>query len=77
MVASVSTQEGETVSASLAVPTFVTLVDLSRLEVWAYVDETDIGRIQTGQAAKFTVDTYADDEFEGRVDTVYPKAEID
>lgn len=76
VVASVSTQEGETVSASLAAPTFVTLIDLSRLEVWAYVDETDIGRIQVGQTAKFTVDTYADEEFEGRVDTVYPTAEI-
>ena len=44
IVASVATQEGETVAASFAAPTFVTLVDLARLEVWAYVDETDIGR---------------------------------
>lgn len=76
VVASVSTQEGETVAASLAAPTFVTLLDLSRLEVWAYVDETDIGRIRVGQNAPFTVDTYGDDEFDGRVTTVYPKAEI-
>ena len=76
IVASVSTQEGETVAASLSAPTFVTLVDLERLEVWAYVDETDIGRVETGQAARFTVDTYADHEFEGRVTAVYPQAEI-
>jgi HlyD family secretion protein len=76
VVASVSTQEGETVAANFAAPTFVTLLDLSRLEVWAYVDETDIGRIRVGQNARFTVDTYGDDEFEGRVTTVYPKAEI-
>jgi RND family efflux transporter MFP subunit len=76
VVASVSTQEGETVAASFAAPTFVTLVDLARLEVWAYVDETDIGRIRVGQNARFTVDTYGDHEFEGRVTTVYPKAEI-
>jgi macrolide-specific efflux system membrane fusion protein len=76
IVASVATQEGETVAASLAAPTFVTLVDLARLEVWAYVDETDIGRIRTGQAARFTVDTYPDQEFEGRVTAVYPQAEI-
>ena len=76
IVASVGTQEGETVAASLAAPTFVTLVDLARLEVWAYVDETDIGRVETGQAARFTVDTYADHEFEGRVTAVYPQAEI-
>src|SRR5262249_18042756 len=76
VVASVATQEGETVAASLAAPTFVTLVDLARLEVWAYVDETDIGRIRKGQAARFTVDTYPDHEFEGRVTAVYPQAEI-
>lgn len=33
IVASVSTQEGETVAASFASPTFVTLIDLARLEV--------------------------------------------
>jgi HlyD family secretion protein len=76
VVASVATQEGETVAASFAAPTFVTLIDLARLEVWAYVDETDIGRIQKGQVARFTVDTYADQEFYGRVTTVYPQAEI-
>jgi RND family efflux transporter MFP subunit len=76
IVASVSTQEGETVAATLAAPTFVTLVDLSRLEVRTYVDETDIGRIQPGQTARFTVDTYGDYQFEGRVTAVYPQAEI-
>ena len=76
VVASVSTQEGETVAASLAAPTFVTLLDLTRLEVWAYVDETDIGRIRRGQAARFSVDTYAGHEFEGRVTEVYPQAAI-
>jgi RND family efflux transporter MFP subunit len=76
VVASVATQEGETVSAGFAAPTFVTLIDLSRLEVWAYVDETDIGRIAPGQRARFTVDTYADHTFEGVVTAIYPKAEI-
>ncbi len=76
IVASVATQEGETVAASLAAPTFVTLIDLRRLEVWAYVDETDIGRIEKGQTARFTVDTYPDHEFEGRVTAIYPQAEI-
>jgi HlyD family secretion protein len=76
VVASVSTQEGETVAASFAAPTFVTLLDLARLEVWTYIDETDIGRVRIGQPARFTVDTYGDHEFEGRVTTIYPKAEI-
>jgi RND family efflux transporter MFP subunit len=76
VVASISTQEGETVAASLAAPTFVTLLDLDRLEVRAYVDETDIGRIHTGQKARFTVDTYPGQEFEGQVTAIYPQAEI-
>lgn len=76
VVASVSTQEGETVAASFAAPTFVTIIDLNRLEVWAYVDETDIGRIQTEQKAEFTVDTYSEVDFEGKVVAVYPSAEI-
>jgi len=75
-VESVSTQEGETVAASFAAPTFVTLLDLSRLEVWAYVDETDIGKIHVGQKASFTVDTYGDDQFAGKVTAIYPQAQI-
>lgn len=75
-VESVTTQEGETVASSFAAPTFVTLLDLSRLEVWAYVDETDIGRIRVGQKATFTVDTYGDDPFPGVVTAIYPQAQI-
>jgi len=76
VVANVSTQVGETVAASLSAPTFVTIIDLERLEVWAYIDETDIGRIAVGQGAIFTVDTYPDDEFEGVVTAIRPKPEI-
>jgi RND family efflux transporter MFP subunit len=76
VVASVATQEGETVAASFAAPTFLTLLDLRRLEVRAYVDETDIGRIRRGQTARFTVDTYPGRDVTGRVETVYPQAEI-
>lgn len=76
IVASVSTQEGETVAASFSAPTFVTIIDLERLEVWSYVDETDIGRIKENQKATFTVDTYPDTDFEGVVTAIYPKAVI-
>jgi macrolide-specific efflux system membrane fusion protein len=76
VVASVSTQEGETVAASFASPTFVTLLDLARLEVRAYVDETDIGRVKVGQPARFTVDTYPGEAFAGEVTAIYPQAEI-
>ena len=76
VVASVSTQVGETVAASFASPTFVTIIDLDRLEVWAYVDETDIGRVEIGQTATFTVDTYMGTEFTGIVTAIQPAAEI-
>jgi len=76
VIASVSTQEGETVSASLAAPTFVSIIDLRRLEVQVYVDETDIGKTQIGQEAGFTVDTYPDTDFKGRVTAIYPKAVV-
>jgi HlyD family secretion protein len=76
VVSTVTTQEGETVAASFAAPTFVTLLDLSKLEVWAYVDETDIGHIRISQQARFTVDTYGDHEFRGTVTSIHPKAEI-
>lgn len=76
VVASIATQEGETVAAMFAAPTFLTIIDLDRLEVRAYVDETDIGKISKGQKVEFTVDTYSDANFEGVVQAIYPKAEI-
>lgn len=76
VIASISTQEGETVAASLAAPTFVNLIDLKRLEVQTFVDETDIGRIKTGLETVFTVDTYPDTDFLGTVTAIYPKAVI-
>lgn len=76
VVAEVATRVGETVAASFASPTFVTIIDLDRLEVWAYVDETDIGRVEVGQKAVFTVDTWTDIDFEGTVTAIRPMAEI-
>lgn len=76
VIGSVSTQKGETVASAFTSPTFVTIIDLDRLEVWAYIDETDIGRIEVGQNASFTVDTYPETEFSGKVTAIYPQAEI-
>jgi multidrug efflux pump subunit AcrA (membrane-fusion protein) len=73
-IASVSTQEGETVAAGLSAPTFVTIIDLDRLQVETYVDETDIGRISVGQRAVFTVEAFPAEEIEGEVVAIYPKA---
>jgi len=76
VIASVSTQEGETVAAGLNAPTFVTIIDLKRLQVDAYVDEVDVGKIQTGQVCTFTVDTFPGREFHGREVAIYPDAVI-
>ena len=76
IVALVSTQEGETVAASMSAPNFITLIDLRKLEVTVFVDETDIGRIKVGQKAIFTVDTYSEKFFKGKVREIHPKAVI-
>jgi macrolide-specific efflux system membrane fusion protein len=76
VIGSVSTQEGETVAARLNAPTFVTIVDLSRLQVDAFVDEVDIGKVVPGQKAAFAVDAYPGREFEAGVVAIYPKAVI-
>lgn len=74
VIASVSTQEGETVAAGLNSPTFVTIIDLERLQVDAMVDEVDIGKVHPGQKAVFTVDAFPAREFPGNVTAIYPKA---
>jgi HlyD family secretion protein len=76
VIASVSTEEGETVAAGMQAPTFVTIIDLDRLQVDAYVDEVDIGKIAVGQPALFSVDAFPADEFAGKVTAIYPKAVI-
>jgi HlyD family secretion protein len=76
VIASVSTEEGETVAAGMQAPTFVTIIDLERLQVDAYVDEVDIGKVQVGQRAAFTVDAFPGTDFEGAVSAIYPKAVI-
>lgn len=76
VVAFVSTQEGETVVASMSAPTFVTLIDLKKIEVTAFVDETDIGKIQESQKVKFTVDAFPKKFFDAEIREIRPKAVI-
>jgi len=74
IIASVSTQEGETVAVGLSAPTFVTIIDLDRLQVETYVDEVDIGKIEIGQKAMFSVEAFPSIDIEGEVVRIYPKA---
>ncbi|PIQ62856.1 MAG: efflux transporter periplasmic adaptor subunit [Bacteroidetes bacterium CG12_big_fil_rev_8_21_14_0_65_60_17] len=60
--------EGQTVAASLSAPQlFLIANDLSKLEILVNVDEADIGLIEQGQMARFTVQAYSDDIFRGVV----------
>jgi macrolide-specific efflux system membrane fusion protein len=75
-IASVSTNQGETIAASLSAPTFVTIIDLNRLEVQSYVDENDIGKVHVGQPVTFRVDAFAGSQLSGVVQAIYPKAQL-
>lgn len=75
-VASVSTQEGETVAASFTAPTFVTIIGDHALQLVAMVDETDISNVKSGNPVSFTVDSYPSRDFPGTVESVAPKATI-
>ena len=76
VVAFISTQEGETVVASMSAPTFVTLIDLKKLEVTAFIDETDIGKIKPKQKTEFTVDAFPKKIFQAEIREIRPKAVI-
>ena len=50
---------GQTVVASLNAPSlFLIAKDLRRMQVWASVNEADIGHIHVDMPARFTVDAY-------------------
>ena len=67
---------GQTVAASLAAPILFEIAqDLAKMQVDTNVDEADIGRVQVGQNATFTVDAYPRRVFRGMV-TAIRKAPI-
>ncbi len=62
---------GQTVAASFSAPVlFLIAQDLGDIRIDAAVVEADIGGINTGDAAVFSVDAYPDDEFTGVVEQV-------
>jgi HlyD family secretion protein len=62
---------GQTVAASLSAPQlFLIAEDLSKLQILAAVDESDIGQIRDGQEARFTVQAYPNQTFHGTVQQV-------
>jgi HlyD family secretion protein len=66
-----SVDPGNAVAASLqAVTLFTVADDLSKLRLWVYVDEADVGAVKVGQDATFTVSAYPTRQFPARITRV-------
>jgi HlyD family secretion protein len=62
---------GQTVAASLQAPTLFTIAqDLTKMQVYASTDESDVGAIRANQQVTFKVDAYPKENFSGRVSQV-------
>src|SRR5713101_7746811 len=62
---------GQTVAASLQAPTIFTIAqDLTKMQVYAKTDESDVGSIKLGQPVSFRVDAFPRDTFNGHVSQV-------
>jgi HlyD family secretion protein len=62
---------GETVASSMSTPSlFLIAKDLTRIQVWASVNEADIGNIHSGQVVTFGVDAFPNRVFQGKVNKV-------
>ncbi|MBK9520191.1 MAG: efflux RND transporter periplasmic adaptor subunit [Rhodocyclaceae bacterium] len=72
-----SVEPGQTVAASLQAPElFVIAKNLSDMQVEASIDEADVGRVKLGQKARFTVDAFPGQNFEGEVRQVRKAATV-
>lgn len=61
-------EPGQTVVASMQTPILFTLAeDLTQMRAIVSVDEADIGGVKENQKVIFTVDSYANQEFEGKI----------
>jgi HlyD family secretion protein len=62
---------GQTVVSSLSAPSlFLIARDLTRMQLWASVNEADIGQIHPGQPVQFTVDAFPHTTFRGEVSQI-------
>lgn len=62
---------GQTVAASLQAPTLFTIAqDLTKMQVYAKTDESDVGQMKNGQPVVFKVDAFPSDQFRGRVSQI-------
>jgi len=71
MVLARKVEPGQTVAASFQAPVLFTLAeDLTKMELHVDVDEADVGQVQAGQDATFTVDAYPDRRFPSKISEV-------
>ena len=71
IVISRNVEPGQTVASSMNAPTlFVIAADLTKMQVVANIDESDVGRMRPGQVVSFRVDAYPTDTFIGAVEQV-------
>jgi len=68
---------GQTVAATFQTPVLFNIAkDLSKMELQISIDEADIGKIEAGQRASFSVDAYADTDFNTSIRQVRINSEI-
>lgn len=68
---------GQTVAPGISTPmVLMSVADLSKMQIEAQVDESDIGKISIGQKVDFSVDAYTGKIFNGIVSNVSQKANI-
>lgn len=61
-------EPGQTVAASYQTPVLFTIAeDLTKMELSVDVDEADVGMVEKGQDATFTVDAYPDRTFKAKI----------
>lgn len=67
-----SIEPGSTVAATMTAPVLFTLAeDLKKMELHVSVDEADVGSVEVGQRATFTVDAFANRRFEAHITKVH------
>lgn len=67
-----SVELGQTVAASLQAPVLFTLAeDLKKMELHVSVDEADVGTVEVGQNATFTVDAFPNRRFSAKITQVH------
>ncbi|MBW1814811.1 MAG: efflux RND transporter periplasmic adaptor subunit [Deltaproteobacteria bacterium] len=75
IIATVDAKPGDMISAAnYATRTIFKLVDTSRMELTARVDELDVVKVKTGQKVMISVDAMPETKLEGRVTFISPVA---